>query len=681
MVGYWLSFWPYERFFMSKGDPNDMVLAANTLRCLAADEVQAANSGHPGVAMGLADVAAVLWLKYLKAWGGDAKWEDRDRFVMSGGHGSALLYALLHLSGYPLSMDDLKQFRQLGSKTPGHPEFGHVPGVETTTGPLGQGIASAVGMAIAERMQAERFNTPERTVVDHRTWVTCGDGDLEEGISHEACSLAGALGLHKLIMFYDSNRISIEGPISLAVADNPVRRFLSYGWRVLECDGHDFAAIEKAIRKAMRSEDKPTLIICHTVIGKGSPNKADTAASHGAPLGPEELRLTKQALGFDPDQSFVVPERVRALFDERAAKMKRVRNKWVRAHKAFCAADAAFKAAWETAYANAMPADLNALLPDWGGKPVSTRVASGKVLNAIAPAVPWLVGGSADLAPSNMTYLNGLGDIAKGDFKGRNFHFGVRELGMAGVMTGIAVHGGLRVFGGTFFVFCDYCRPVMRVAALMGMPVIYVFTHDSFYVGEDGPTHEPVEQLPALRAMPNLCVLRPADATETAAAWEVALRHKAGPIALLLSRQNLPVLDRTVYPAADNVAKGAYVLWQRDPAALPEAILIASGSEVSLALEVAQADARNLRVVSMPSWDRFEAQSADYREAVLPKAVRKRIAVEAASPFGWERYVGPEGATLTMAGWGASGPAAKLAEHFGFTAANLAALVNDVLAK
>ncbi len=663
---------------MSKVDPNDMLLAANTLRCLAADEVQAANSGHPGVAMGLADVAAVLWLKYLKVWGGDEKWADRDRFVLSGGHGSALLYALLHLAGYPISLDDLRQFRQLGSKTPGHPEYGEVPGVETTTGPLGQGIASAVGMAIAERMLAARFGAD---VVDHRTWVTCGDGDLEEGISHEACSLAGALGLNKLVLLYDSNRISIEGPISLAVADNPVRRFLSYGWQVLECDGHDFASIEKAIRKAMRSEAKPVLIVCHTVIGKGSPNKADTAASHGAPLGEEELRLTKQALGFNPDESFVVPERVRELFAERAAKMKRVRNKQVRAAKAAFAADPALKAAWEAYHQGTMPADFSALLPDWGGKPVSTRVASGKVLNAIAPAVPWLVGGSADLAPSNMTYLNGLGDIKKGDFSGRNFHFGVRELGMAGVMNGITVHGGLRVFGGTFFVFCDYCRPVIRVAALMGAPALYVLTHDSFYVGEDGPTHEPVEQLPALRAMPNVCVLRPADATETAAAWEVALRRKDGPTALLLSRQNLPVLDRTVHPPAAEVAKGAYVLWQRDPEAEPEAILIASGSEVSLALEVAQADARNLRVVSMPSWDLFEAQPAAYREAVLPKAVTRRIAIEAASPFGWERYVGDRGITLTMKGWGASGPAAKLAEHFGFTAANLTALLNDYLSK
>ncbi len=666
---------------MRKEELDEMVLTANTIRCLAADEVQAANSGHPGVALGLADVATVLWLKYLKVWGGDTQWADRDRLVLSGGHGSALLYALLHLSEHNLTLEDLRQFRQLGSKTPGHPEYGHVPGVETTTGPLGQGIANAVGMAIAEQMLAARFNTTDRTVIDHYTWVTCGDGDLEEGISHEACSMAGALGLNKLIMLYDSNRISIEGPTSLAMVDDPVRRFMSYGWRVLECDGHDFVSIDKALRKAMRSTDKPTLVICHTVIGKGSPNKADSASCHGAPLGAEELRLTKQALGFNPDEAFVVPEQVRATFAKRVAKMHRLRNKWVRNFKALCKADAAFKALWTAYHQNTLPNDLAALAPTWGDKPISTRAASGKILNALAPEVPWLVGGSADLAPSNMTYLNGYADIAKGQFAGRNFHFGVRELGMAGVMNGIAVHGGLRVYGGTFFVFCDYCRPVIRVAALMGVPVIYVLTHDSFYVGEDGPTHEPVEQLPALRAMPNLCILRPADATETVAAWEVALRRSTGPTALLLSRQNLPVLDRTALPPASEVAKGAYVLWQRNPEAKPDAILIASGSEVSLALEVAQADARNIRVISMPSWDLFEAQPASYRNAVLPPSVTKRIAVEAASSFGWERYVGKQGATLTMKSWGASGPADKLAEHFGFTVPHLTALLNDTLAK
>ena len=661
-------------------DSETLQLAANTLRCLAADEIQTAKSGHPGVALGLADVAAVLWLKHLKVWGGDAKWADRDRFVLSGGHGSALLYALLHLSGHGLSLDDLRQFRQLGSKTPGHPEYGHVPGVETTTGPLGQGIAAGVGMAIAEQMLAARFNTPECTLVDHRTWVTCGDGDLEEGISHEACSLAGTLGLNKLILLYDSNHISIEGDVALAMADDTRKRFQSYGWEVLDCDGHDYAVIDKALRKAMRSTAKPVLVICRTIIGKGSPNKANSAACHGSPLGDEELRLTKQALGFDPDASFFVPEAVQELFDARARRMKVQCNKWRRLSKVYFKEHPEAHARWEAHFSNALPADLASRMPQWENKPHSTRAASGKVINALAPALPWLVGGSADLAPSNMTYIHDAGDVAKGDFSGRNFRFGIRELGMAGVMNGIAVHGGFRIFGGTFFVFCDYCRPVLRVAALMKLPVIYVLTHDSFHVGEDGPTHEPVEQLASLRSMPNVCVLRPADATETAAAWQVALARKDGPTALLLSRQNLPVLDRAELPGAEMVAKGAYVLWQRDRAVGPEAILIASGSEVSLALETAKADPRNLRVVSMPSWDLFEKQSAAYRERVLPRAVTKRVAVEAALPFGWERYIGEGGTTLTMQGWGASGPAAKLAEHFGFTPARLAALLDDYLA-
>lgn len=665
---------------MSKVSSEEMRLVANTIRCLAADEVQAANSGHPGVAMGLADVASVLWLNYLNTCGEDPQWANRDRFVLSGGHGSSLLYAMLHLSGYPTTMEDLKAFRQLGSQTPGHPEYGLVAGVETTTGPLGQGLANAVGMAIAEKMLATRFNTEKETLVDHRTWVTVGDGDMEEGISHEACSMAGALGLNKLIAIYDSNRISIEGDVSLAMIDDTKKRFESYGWKVLSCDGHDAEDIDKVLKKATKSKDKPVLVIAHTIIGWGSPNKANTASCHGAPLGADEVRLVKQALGFNPDESFVIPERVREIFAERNAKMKRLCNKWKRMAKALFAANAELAKRWEAMHCHTLPENFATLLPTWDGKPVSTRVASGKVMNAIAKELPWLVGGSADLAPSNMTYLNGFGDISREDFSGRNFHFGVRETGMAAIMNGIAVHGGFCVFGGTFFVFCDYCRPVIRVAALMGVPVIYVLTHDSFHVGEDGPTHEPVEQLPAMRAMPNLCVLRPADATETASAWEIALRRKTGPTALLLSRQNLPIIDRTIYPSADETAKGAYVLWQRDPTQTPEAILIASGSEVSLALEAAQADARNLRVVSMPSWDLFEAQPADYRESVLPAAVTKRIAIEAASPFGWERYIGTTGITLTMNHFGASGPANKLAEHFGFTVANLTQLIQNYLA-
>lgn len=660
---------------------DEMQLVANTLRCLAIDEVQKANSGHPGVALGLADVATVLWLKHLNICGSDTAWANRDRFVMSGGHGSSLLYALLHLSGHALTLDDLKEFRQLGSKTPGHPEYGVVPGVETTTGPLGQGIAAGVGMAIAEKMLAQRFNTEAGTLVDHRTWVTCGDGDIAEGISHEACSLAGTLGLNKLILLYDSNDISIEGRVGLAMTDDTALRFKSYGWAVLSCDGHDFDSIDRAMRKAMKSADKPVLIICKTTIGKGSPNKADSASCHGAPLGADEVRLTKEALGFNPDESFVIPEAAKAAFTARNAKMKRLRNKWVRQTKALFAEKPELKTAWDNAMTAALPEDLASLMPQWDGKPVSTRVASGKVLNALADKLPWLVGGSADLAPSNMTYLDNYASVTKGDFSGRNFHFGIRELGMAGVMNGIAVHGGFRIFGGTFFVFSDYCRPVMRVAALMGLPVVYVYTHDSFHVGEDGPTHEPVEQLPALRMMPNICVLRPADATETAVAWEVALRRKDGPTALLLSRQNLPVIDRSVYPSAELTAKGAYTLWQRNPLLRPEAILIATGSEVALALETAQQDPRNLRVVSMPSWDLFEKQSIAYRESVLPSRVTKRIAVEAALPFGWERYIGAEGTTLSMKSWGASAPAGKLAEHFGFTVENLTACIDYLLAK
>ncbi len=664
---------------MNAMNAEQMTLIGNTLRCLAADEVQQANSGHPGVAMGLADVAAVLWLRHLKIYSGDMHWADRDRFVMSGGHGSALLYALLHLAQYPIAMEDLKNFRQLGSITPGHPEFGIVPGVETTTGPLGQGIAAGVGMAIAEQMMAARYNKPGKTLVNHRTWVTCGDGDLEEGISHEACSMAGTLKLNNLILLYDANTISIEGRVSIAMTDDTRKRFEGYGWKVLECDGHDFAAIDAAMTAAEASTDAPVIIICHTIIGKGSPNKCDSAGCHGAPLGVEELKLTKAALGFDPEQSFVVPETVRDAFAARVAEMKGACEAWQASARSIFAEDAVLAKAWDDAMNDRLPA-LDEVLPTFDvTKAVSTRVAGGQVMNAIAPVMPWLVGGSADLAPSTMTYLNGMGDVAPGDFAGRNLRFGIRELGMAAIMNGVANHGGFRIYGSTFFVFSDYCKPALRVAALMGVPVIYVFTHDSFHVGEDGPTHEPIEQLPALRMTPNVCVIRPADATETAAAWKVALERKDGPTALILSRQNLSVIDRSVYPAASEAEKGAYILWQRDPAQTPEGILIASGSEVELALKVAQADTHNLRVVSMPSWDRFELQSAAYRESVLPAAVTKRMAIEAAAMFGWERYIGANGITHGMTHFGASAPAGKLADTFGFNAETVGAKLTAYL--
>jgi len=663
---------------------NEMLaLAANTIRCLAMDGVQAAKSGHPGAPMGLADIAAVLWLKYLKQNPADSKWADRDRFVLSGGHGSMLLYSLLHLAGYDLTLDDLKRFRQVGSRTPGHPEYGHTDGVETTTGPLGQGVANAVGMAIAERMAASRFNVDGcDPVVDHRTWVFCGDGDMEEGISHEACSLAGHLKLDKLVLFYDSNGITIEGHTDLALSDDAKKRFQAYNWHVLEIDGHDYDQIDRAIRKATKVTGKPVIIICKTHIGKGSPNKQDSHAAHGAPLGEDEVKLTKKALGFPEDQFFYVPQDVYTLFHDRAAKMKRACGKWRRVFKDWSKANPAKAEVWKASQEDAIPADIESAIPAFDlAKPVATRNASGVVLNALAQAMPQLVGGSADLAPSNMTYLKEMGDIKAGDFAGRNFHFGIRELAMAAVMNGIQVHGGFRIFGGTFFVFSDYCRPAMRLAALMGLPVIYVYTHDSFYVGEDGPTHEPVEQLAALRCMPNVTVIRPADPTETAAAWVTALKNKKGPTALLFTRQNMKVIDRAKYPSASNLEKGAYTLWQSGEGT-PDLMIIATGSEVELALDAAkQLEGKNVRVVSMPCWELFEKQNKTYRDRIIDPNCKRRLVVEAGCSFGWDRYAGPCGTMITLDTFGASGPYKELAAQFGFTVENVVAKARDLLSK
>ena len=658
-----------------------LTAAANTIRGLAMDGVQAAKSGHPGAPMGLADIAAVLWLKYLKHDPSDSQWADRDRFVLSGGHGSMLLYSLLHLSGYKLPMEELKRFRQVDSLTPGHPEYGHTDGVETTTGPLGQGLASGIGMAIAERMAAERYNAEGADpVVDHRTWIFCGDGDLEEGISHEACSLAGHLKLDRVTLFYDSNGITIEGSTSLALSDDPKKRFQAYNWHVLEIDGHDFDQIDRAIRKAKKVDGKPVVIICKTHIGKGSPNKQDTHAVHGAPLGEDEVRLTKRALGMPEDRFFHVPADVYETFRASAKKGKRARNKWCRLFKEWSRQNPEKAAQWQDAFEGRIPDDLADSLPAFDpAKPVATRSASGIVLNALAKRLPQLVGGSADLAPSNMTWLKDMGEIKPGEFSGRNFHFGVRELAMAAVMNGVQVHGGFRIFGGTFFVFSDYCRPAMRMAALMGLPVIYVYTHDSFYVGEDGPTHEPVEQIAALRSMPNVTVIRPADPTETGAAWIAALKNRRGPTALLLTRQNMNVLDRSQYPAASNLEKGAYTLWQNN-AGTPELTIIATGSEVEIALAAARRiEGRNVRVVSMPSWELFEAQPAAYRDSVLDPACRRRLAVEAGVSFGWERYLGDGGAVISLDTYGASGPYKELAKKFGFTADNVLAKAQALL--
>jgi len=660
-----------------------LALAANTIRCLAIDGVQAAKSGHPGAPMGLADIAAVLWLKHLKHDPSDSKWADRDRFVLSGGHGSMLLYSLLHLSGYALPLDELKRFRQVGSLTPGHPEYGHTDGVETTTGPLGQGLASAIGMAIAERMAAARYNIAgAEPVVDHRTWVFCGDGDMEEGISHEACSLAGHLKLDKLVVFYDSNGITIEGHTDLALSDDAKKRFQAYNWHVLEIDGHDYDQIDRAIRKAVKLTGKPVLIICKTHIGKGSPNKQDTHDCHGAPLGDEEIKLTKRNLGFPEDQFFHVPQEVYDLFQSRASKMKRVHGRWKRVFKEWAKTYPEKAALWKTAHEDALPADIEKSLPAFDpAKPMATRNASGIVLNALAQVLPHLVGGSADLAPSNMTWLKDMGEIKPGDFAGRNFHFGIRELAMAAIMNGVQLHGGFRIFGGTFFVFSDYCRPAMRLAALMGLPVIYVYTHDSFYVGEDGPTHEPVEQLAALRCMPNVTVIRPADPTETAAAWLAALKNRKGPTALLFTRQNMKVLDRTRLPSAANVEKGAYILWQSGEGT-PDLMIIASGSEVEIALDAAkQIEGKNVRVVSMPSWELFEKQNKTYRDRIIDPDCKRRLIVEAGSSFGWERYAGAHGAMITLDTYGASGPFKDLAKQFGFTAENVLAKAKELLAK
>ncbi|MEI6211298.1 MAG: transketolase [bacterium] len=659
---------------------HDFTLVANTIRCLSIDGVQAANSGHPGLPMGMADVAAVLWLKHLKQCPADPKWFDRDRFVLSGGHGSMLLYSLLHLAGYKLSMDELKRFRQLGSATPGHPEYGHTEGVETTTGPLGQGIANAVGMALAERMLAARFNTAEAAPVDHRTFVFCGDGDLMEGLSHEACSLAGHLRLDRLVLFYDSNRITIEGHTDLAMSDDAKKRFQAYNWHVLEIDGHDYTQIDAAIRRALRLTGKPVCIICKTTIGKGSPNKADTHEVHGAPLGADEIKLTKRALGFAEDQHFHVPEKVYKLFEERAERVLRLHNKWARLQKKWQEADPAKAVLWRQHMHDELPADLAALLPAFDpAKPMATRSVSGLVINTLAKALPQLVGGSADLAPSTMTLMKGEGSVAPGAYAGRNFHFGIREHAMAAAMNGIAVHGGFRVFGGTFFVFSDYCRPSVRLAALMKLPVIYVFTHDSFYVGEDGPTHEPVEHIAALRCIPGLTIIRPADPTETGAAWVAALKHKQGPVALLLTRQNTPVLDRTVYPPANSLEKGAYTLWQNGTGT-PELTILATGSEVEIALAAAkQLTSTNVRVVSMPSWELFAAQPQEYHDSVLDPACSKRMVVEAGTSFGWERYIGCSGTAVTLDHFGASGSFKDLAKAFGFTTENVLAKAKALL--
>jgi len=663
---------------MSKLTHEQLAAAANTIRGLSIDGIQAANSGHPGLPMGMADVAAVLFLNHLKHCPTDPAWADRDRFVLSAGHGSMLLYSLLHLSGYDLPLSELGQFRQLGSQTPGHPEHGETAGVETTTGPLGQGCGNGVGMALAERMLAARFNTDDATPVDHHTYVLAGDGDMMEGLSHEAFSLAGHLGLNKLVVFYDDNSITIEGSTELAYSDVVKKRFQGYNWNVIEIDAHDYDQIDKAIKKAQREKNRPSVVICKSRIGRGSPNKEGTADAHGAPLGADEVIATKENIGLPGDQDFYVSDEVRALFETRLKKMKRAANKWGREFKKYCEANPEKADLWKTHFDNVVPENIEEFLPEFD-KAVATRSSSGKVIQSIAKAMPQFVGGSADLAPSTKTLIDNVDSVGPGQFSGRNLHFGIREHAMGAMMNGMALHGGFRVFGATFFVFADYCRPSVRLAAIMKLPVIYVFTHDSFYVGEDGPTHEPVEQLSSLRCIPNMTSIRAADPTESAAAWVAALKNTTGPTALLFTRQNLEVIDRSLYPAANNVEKGAYTLCQNGEGT-PDLIIIASGSEVQLALDAAKElkDA-NIRVVSMPSWELFEKQSDEYKEDVLPDACRKRLVVEACAPMGWEKYVGRCGKKICMDYFGVSGPYKALAEKFGYTVDNVVKLAKELL--
>ena len=648
-------------------------ICINTIRTLSMDAVQKANSGHPGAPMGLAPAAYVLWTQIMKHNPENPGWLDRDRFVLSAGHASMLLYSMLHLSGYDVSLDDVMNFRQWGSKTPGHPEFGHTPGVETTTGPLGQGFANAVGMAMAERHLASRFNRPGHEIVDHYTYMICGDGDMMEGISSEAASLAGHLGLDRLICIYDDNEISIEGSTDIAFTEDVALRFEAYNWHILKVDdANDVDAISNALEAAKAETRRPSLIIMRTHIAFGSPNKQDTAAAHGAPLGEEEVRLTKKCLDWPEDVFFGVPEKALKKFRKCIETGKEAESIWKQKYEAYTKEYPDLEKELKDAMSGFLTKGWDADIPEFStsDSPVATRVASGMVLNAIAGRLPSLIGGSADLAPSNKTYIDSFHEFQKNRYDGRNIRFGVREHAMGGIMSGMSLHNGLRPYGGTFLVFADYLRPAIRVACLMKLPVIYVFTHDSIAVGEDGPTHQPVEHLATLRAIPGLTVIRPADASETAEAWRQAVKTTNGPVALILSRQKLPVLEpnNSEYGLAD----GAYILSDSD--GKPDIILIATGSEVHLALAaqrlLTQQDI-SARVVNMPSWELFEKTPKEYQDRVLLPDVTVRLAVEAGIPQGWERYVGNSGDIVGITGFGASAPGDTVMQNYGFTPENI----------
>lgn len=645
----------------------------STIRILSADAVQAADSGHPGMPMGAAAMAYALWMRHLRFDPKDPAWPGRDRFILSAGHGSMLLYSLLHLTGYDLSLDDLKEFRQLNSRTPGHPEYHLTPGVETTTGPLGQGFATGVGMAIAQKYLA---SVVDAKLFDYRIFAVVSDGDLMEGISSEAASIAGHLKLGNIICLYDDNHISIEGDTSIAFTEDVSKRFSAFGWHVAEVkDGNDVELISGAIDEALAVSDRPSLLKIRTQIGYGSPNKAGSESVHGSPLGEEELKQTKVNLGFDPDKRFHVDDEVRNAFLARGQAGTDLHNEWNDAFKKFMAEHPERGEVYISLIDSSKRLVSEEQLPVFPASDsgMATRQASGAALNAIAPSLPFLIGGSADLAPSNNTNLNSYGSFQAGSYAGRNLHFGVREHAMGAILNGIALTTPMSVYGATFLIFSDYMKPAIRLAAIMGISPVYVFTHDSVALGEDGATHQPVEQLASLRVIPNMTVIRPADANETAQAWRVALNHKGGPVALALTRQKLPVLDRSKFPPAAEIEKGAYVMTGTSDK--PELILIASGSEVHTALSAAEI-LNNLnveaRVVNMASWELFESQDDQYKESVLPPSVRTRITIEAGSTFGWEKYTTDSGISLGINGFGKSAPGDVLLKEFGFTPEHVA---------
>ncbi len=660
-------------------------LSINTIRFLAVDAVQKANSGHPGLPMGCAPIAYTLYTKYMNHNPANPNWLNRDRFILSAGHGSMMLYSILHLSGYNISLDDLKSFRQWKSITPGHPEYGLTPGVETTSGPLGQGFANAVGMAIAQDYLASMFNKDDAAILDHYIYGICSDGDMMEGLSHEAASLAGHLKLGKIIFFYDDNGITIDGRTSLAFSEDVGKRFEGYDWQVLKIDDvNNLEQIDDAVKSAWSEKSKPTLIRTKTHIGYGSPNKQDTAAVHGSPLGEDEIKLTKRNLNWPGDNSFYIPEAVNKHFKGVMQNGKKAEEKW---NKLFDDYKDKYPKEAElfTSFMNGnYGEEWKSKLPSYNdpSEKVATRSASGNVLNSIANSLPTLIGGSADLTPSNNTMLKGFENFSAVDKSGRNFHFGIREHGMGSILNGMAIYGGVIPYGGTFLIFSDYMRPAIRLASLSGIKAIYVFTHDSVGLGEDGPTHQPIEHIASLRAIPNVLVIRPADANETVKAWEIALEHKGSPVALLLTRQKLSVIDRKKFAGAENAKKGAYVL--NDTEGDPDLILMASGSEVEIALGAAeQLDGAGIRarVVSFPCWELFEKQSQEYKERIFPASVKARVSIEAGVKQGWEKYVGDSGESISIEKFGASAPYNIIYENYGFTIDNIVVTAKNVLRK